>query len=294
MQILKTREELENAVGTSSFGWVSMSRKQGADIHPGHEALITYSNTNFDLTVVNYWNSLELVYALFGGERFLDEIGNAWDSTGCYNWCEAHGVDYVISPDVGYSSIYLQSMGIDTVSDVMSARRWVDAVWEDNNYLAYEATKSQMSQYNSMLGCKTRVIIQNWKTHLNCTCISSWKDGWPIFTACDYITKYTPENYIILDPIKSPDGLYYSSNYNIYTEAQKNAIKQIDAVVDTVGYDDTTALISAINNIGEGLEAYRIDVAYGGVVGEANDFINVLFTIEGNTDSWPIYKKGVR
>jgi len=292
MQIIKTRPELEAAVGLNSVGYTGLSRKtSGDELHPGHANLIQFAKSNYDLSVVSFWDALELVYEFYDHEYFLDNIGMPWDSTGVLAWCEAQGVDYVLLPDQGYSAEYVASLGIDK----SAAKSMVNQIWSSNNYPTYNFD-TQVSQYNNMILAKTFVIMQNYKNQFNNIFVSSWKDGFPKFTNHDYVKYYTTEDSVLLAPIKSPDGLYYSSNYPYYTEDQKNLIKQIEGVVNNVGYADTNVLLAALNdlNTDEGFEAYRVDITYGGVVGAANDFLNIMFTVEGNGDTYPIYKKGVR
>lgn len=297
MQIFKTRQELEAAVGSQSIGHIAFGEKSSASLlHQGHIDLIDYSKANFDKTLAVFWNTLELVYELYGNSFFLNEIGNAWDSTGCIDWCEAQGIDYVLIPDVGYSHSYLQYAGIID-STAMPYYLFVDGVWGQNNYIAYEPTPTDVSQFCLTLKAKTFVILQNWKKHYNNTFVSCWKDGYPTFTMAHYVNNYTPENYVVLDPIKTPDGLYYSSAYPSYTADQKTLLLQVESVVDSVGYDDSTALIYALEDLNTGSENFsvqRVDVMYGGVVGAANDFINIVYTMGSLKDTYPIYKKGVR
>lgn len=300
MQILKTRDELEALFidTTTSIGYVSLAQKTSASsLHPGHEALIQYAKDNFDVVVVSFWETLELVYEFYKTQNIQDSIGTPWDSTGCLAWCEAQGVDYVMNPDVGYSKTYVESKGIDTTSSAIF--EWVDGVWADNNYQAYLPEPDNASLYTATISAKTFIILQATnKNYLNNTFIGSWKDGFPRFTITDFVNKYTPETFTMLDPIKTPDDLYYSSGYFLLTEAQKNIIKQFESVVDSVGYSDTSALIVALQALdpgsAEGLLVRRVDLIIGGVVGEANDFINIQYNMSGYPDSYPIYKKGVR
>jgi hypothetical protein len=299
MEILNTREELEAlfADSTEAFGYINIDRKSSAStLHAGHEALITYSKTLHGKTVVSFWNGIELIYHIFGGDYFLNDIGNAWDSTGCLAWCEAQGVDYVLLPDDWYSTQYLTDLGI-LDSTGLEVYELVDGIWNTNGYADHEPTPTDASLYNTTLRAKTFVILQNYKTQLNCHFISSWKDGEPRFTVSDYINNHSTELYHLIDPIKTPDNLYYSTAYFGYTQDQKDLLLQIETTVDSVGYSDTTALTVALEALNTGTENFsviRIDVNIGGVVGAANDFISIKYLMDGVTDSYPIYKKGVR
>lgn len=295
MQILTTRPELEAAVGSSSVGYVSLSQKNTAQsLHPGHEYLVNYSKANYDLTVVSFWETMELMYEIYGNSFFLNEVGLPWDSTGCLAWCETMGVDYVLLPEIGYSKTYMDSVGIDTTDTTLYTT--IDQIWADNNYPAYEPTPDDASMFSSTIRAKVFVMLQNYKTPFNNHFIASWKDGYPRFTMAHYVNNYTTEHFELLDPVKTPDDLYYSSSYFVFTEAQKDIIKQFETVVDTVGYSDTTALTIALNDLdtGVGFEVRRIDLTLGGVVGAANDFINIQFRMGSYPDAYPIYKKGVR
>ena len=81
------------------------------------------------------------MYEIYGNTYFFNDIvGKAWDSTGCYAWCEAHGVDYILDPDIGYSRQYMTELGIDTTS--YEIYDLVDQIWLDNNYPEHEIFKS--------------------------------------------------------------------------------------------------------------------------------------------------------
>jgi hypothetical protein len=105
--------------------------------------------------------------------------------------------------------------------------------------------------------------------------------------------------YVLLEPVKTPDNLYYSSNYFSMTDEQKAIVKQFPTIVDSVGYSDVDVLSSALTDLDvdgiQNLIIYRIDITEGGVVGDGNDFINIFYRF-GNeiVDSYPIYKQGVR
>lgn len=299
MEILKTREELEAifADSTTTFGYINIDRKVSAStLHAGHEAIIAYSKSNFDKTVVSFWNGLELIYKIYGHDYFLNDIGNAWDSTGCLAWCEAQGVDYVLYPDDWYSTQYLTDVGI-LDSTGLEMYELVDGIWWENDYIKHTPTPTDASLFNTTLRAKTFVMLQNYKTPLNCTFVSSWKDGEPRFTIGDYVNNHTTESYHLIDPIKTPDNLYYSSAYFNYTQDQKDLLLQIESTVDSVGYSDTTSLTVALEDLNTGSENFtvqRIDITVGGVVGAANDFISIKYLMDGASDLYPIYKKGVR
>jgi hypothetical protein len=297
MQILKTMDELVVAVGDNTFGWLAFDKKQSASVlHPGHEYLVSYSKANFDLTIINFWEMIELMYSLYKLPYLVDKINLPWDSTGCLAWCEAQGVDFVFLPDPGYSQQYFLENGVDGTS--MAIYEYIEQVWYDHNYMDFLPTPTDASKYNTMIRSKTFVAVNHLKPIMNTRYISTWKDGEPRFTMADYITRdSTSEIYVLLDPVITPDGLYYSSGYFSYTEAQKDLLKQIDGVVDSIGYSDTTALTVALTELNTGAENFvvnRIDVLIGGVVGEANDFIDVKYIMDGYPDSYPVYKKGVR
>jgi hypothetical protein len=232
------------------------------------------------------------------GELYIPRLKNnvitSWDSTGCYDWCETNGVDYIFDPDPGYTKQYFDSVGIDTTSS--SIYNWVDSIWSSNNYFTHELDENK-SLYLGMLRAKSFVIAQYNKNTLNTNYVFTWKDGIPYFVMADYINNSTSENCVLLDPIKAPDGIYYSSSYPFYTQYQKDVILQFESTVDSVGYDDTTALINALQDLDTQDEFLfrRIDVTYGGIVGEANDYIKIFYLVDGTLlDSYPIYKKGVR
>ena len=295
MEIVTTREELAAAVGTSSFGYVSLARKQNSlNLHEGHAYVINYSKANFDKTVVGFWHGLELLYALYGIDYFGEDDGSVWDETGCLSWVESLGVDYALVPPLGYSATYLTQLGIQLNFQDPVVHAWVEQVWQDNNYPNNQGTIVDRSLYNTTLRAKAFIIMQHHKNKLNQTCVASWKDGYPLFTMAHYVNNYTTENFTLLDPIKNADNMYFSSVSDTFTPEEINTISQFEGVVNGVGYYDENTLRAALMSLSPALYVRRVDTTIGGVVGAANDFINIQFDINGKSDSYPIYKKGVR
>lgn len=302
MHIVKTLDEVYSFLdSTTTLGWISIQRKSSVSkLHAGHEYVVNYSKANFDITAVNFWEAEEGMHYIYKSDIFENTYGQPWDSTGCIDWCEQKGVDIVMIPDSGYTQEYLIDAGINIDSTGFEIYNWVEDLWNDRNYEAYEPTLDDASRFSQTTRAKTIAILQyaEREKQIYKNRISTWKDGSYKFIVADFIHNFLPvtDDFIMLEPIKAPDGVYYSSSYNEYSEAEKNAIVQIPTIVDSVGYDDTTALIVALNAMGEsvGLNVYRVDVVIGGVVGENNDFIEVFYNIDTKLDSYPILKEGVR
>lgn len=295
MEIVTTREELTEALGTTPFGFVSIARKSDAlQLHEGHAHLVNYSKANYDKTVVNFWHGLELLYALYGIDYFGDDTGAVWDEPGCLAWFDGLGVDYAFVPAVGYSTTYLTQLGIQLNFQDPVVHAWVEQVWQENSYPNNQGTIVDRSLYNTTLRAKAFVIMQHYKNKLNQTCIATWKDGYPLFTMAHYVNNHTTENFALLDPIRDSNGIYYSSEYFSYNQDEIDVIKQFEGVVNRVGYSDENTLRAALMSLSPMLYVRRVDTTIGGVVGTANDFINIQYDMNGRSDSYPIYKKGVR
>ena len=109
----------------------------------------------------------------------------------------------------------------------------------------------------------------------------------------------------MLDPVVNPDGLYYSTASETYTQDEIDLVKGIPGVVDSFGYSDPgllqTELKTQLDPSGTyEFDPYRIHVTYGGIVGEANDFIEIFYTMgtypsgKARSDMYPIRKLNVR
>ena len=297
MIVLKTRKDLERAVGKTAFGYIAFDKKKSYDeFHGGHEYLINYSKSNFPLTVVTFWDTLELMYEVYRVPQYEQELNKKWDPDSCYRWCEEHGVDYVLSPDDGYSSIYLKELGFDPATDINDLMGWVSDLWEQEGYSDYQPGQVDDSPFNMTIKAKTFIILQKLKTPLNCNFISTWKDGEARLIVADYINKYTDENYILLDPIKDSDSVYFSTTKASLPPDAIEILKKIESSVQS-GYSDLEDLKTRINSLdknGAGFYVRRIDYIEGGVVGRENDYINVQYSIGEISDSYPIMLKGVR
>ena len=297
MIVLKTRKDLERAVGDTEFGYIAMDKKQSYDeFHAGHEYLINYSKNNFEVTVVTFWDTVELMYEIYKVPQYQQELNKKWDPTSCYRWCSDHGVDFVLSPDDGYSSEYLKELDFDPTTDIRGVMNWVQDVWEKEGYAEYEPGKEDDSPFNNTIKAKTFIILQKLKTPLNCNFISTWKDGEARLIVADYINKYTKENYILLDPLKDTDSVYYSTTKSQLPTEALEILKKIESSVQS-GYTDLEELKNRINSLDTkrvGFYVRRIDYIEGGVVGRENDYVNVQYVVGNIEDSYPIYLKGVR
>jgi len=300
MQIVKTWEELTPLLEGNTTGRVALARKKSASqLHTGHVSLINYAKTNYDICLVSFWNPIEFIYWFYPDESIVEALNDTvWDSTGCLDWCEINGADIVILPDDGYTATYMYGY------DKVIAKSQVDALWESRGYP--EINTDEMYRYTR--ATKAMMMYLNWKAYdrpTNYTYIDTWKDGCGRFVLNDHINQINPGMFDMLDPVVNPDGLYYSTASETYTQDEIDLVKGIPGVVDNVGYNDTTALQQALvstldpNGTYE-FDPYRIHVTYGGIVGEANDLIEVFYILgsypngKERADMYPILKLNVR
>jgi hypothetical protein len=305
MEIVTTRPELDALIGSNTVGYTVFGRKQDAStFHEGHQHVLNYSKSNFDLTVAAFWDGQEFINEFYPLHDYWN-INPAWDRAGTITWCENNGVDIVIAPEAGYAAEYLESLGVDTPTKNYLLD-WVEQLWIDNDYPGISIDQdfstingNDMSRVSTAMRIRTTVIMQNIKQQKSTfTHVSSWKDGEGRFIIEHFINNFTIENYVMLDPIKNNFGSYYSTSHINYGTRELNILNEIEGVVNSVGYSDEETLIAALNALDTtgtaGFNVRRLDITEGGVVGQSNDFIQVQFDMGPTSSFFPIYKKGVR
>jgi hypothetical protein len=295
MQIVKTRTELEGAVGASQIAYLGFSKKSFAgELHDGHIYLVDYAKSKYGKVVVNFWNSYELMRDIFKLTHLEPEIPYSWDYNGCYKWCEDNGVDIVFDPDFGYSAQFLKEMNIDVSGKDHKVYDDINSIWQQNNYPDYPPEVDNAYLLTGTCRAKMFVMLQTFKKKLNQTFVTTWKDGFPSFIRADWVTKYSSESFDLIDPLKDSEGMYYSSSNSSLSESQKNTIRQFESVVGYTSYDNTEALRNVLQELDTTINVVRVDTLIGGICGEKNDFINIQYKIGDEMNSYPIYKKGVR
>jgi len=295
MQIVKTMEDLYTAIGSQTVGCTAIDKKSNAsNLHAGHLDLINYAKANYDISLVSFWDGIELIYYFYPEQRIADDITQVWDSTGCYAWCEANGVDIVMSPDLGYTATYLHDY--DKYISIANTQ----ALWLQRGYPVIEGDGD--SYFNS---AKAVMAYLDWDPKTSgWSYLNTWKDGCSRYVLADHLNRVREDYYVLLDPIKNSDGLYYSTLSQDMSQGEIDIAVQIPDVVDSVGYSDEYVLQEALRDLDPGgtfnFEPYRIHVTYGGIVGEANDFIEVFYSFgnypsgKSRADIYPIRKLNVR
>jgi len=297
MQIVKTWDELNPLIAGQTVGNIALARKKSAaQLHAGHLSLVEYTKSNFDVCLVSFWDPVEFIYWFYTEQNIVEDLEDTvWDSTGCLDWCLSNGVDVVILPDAGYTDIFMNGY------DKVTGKSNVATIWAQRGYP--EVTDE--ASYNYFRSPKSIMMYIDWQDKpAGFTYINTWKDGCSRYVLEDHLNRIRSDYYLLLDPVVNPDGIYYSSASETYNQDEIDLVTAIPGVVDSVGYDDTTALIEALLELDPGgtlqFDPYRIHVTYGGIVGEANDFIEIFYSLgtypsgKVRADMYPIRKLNVR
>lgn len=278
MELFKTIDEIVNFVGTKNIGYISFQRKNTNEHHDGHAHLVNYAKNNYDLVVAAYWDHMEFIDNLFGDTEsiYRRDINPVWDQSYCTSWCSNQGVDIMLVPNVGYSQIYFSGCNIQDLKNT------INTIYDNEGYNnGREISSSTSLTIPQTIKSKMMSIYFNdrgWTT------ITSAKDGYWRYVAKHFLENYTTSKYEILEPLKRPDGLYYSSSLNLIPSEKISLVSQIPTKMNSVTSQQNIFLLKdEINSIDVSeenkLRAYRIEKYYNPKIHDET-IIDVYFEVD--------------
>lgn len=217
MLIVKTLHEAKEATTNSTcLSFTFQKKKSHIELHEGHSKILEKNKTSGNKIIVSFWYTqavLNYINKMWPPEPTLE-----WDLTGCLTWAKAQNVDIIWIPD------YENELAIYNVDNLEHYKNVINIIWEKENYKKHFG--NDISSEKTKILCLGRLIANTgWKY------LYSWKDGITRYIERDFMHKYTNSRVIIDEPIKTPDGLYYSSSYFKYTEMEKTELLKIEQAV---------------------------------------------------------------
>lgn len=294
MILVTTPDEFGEAIkDKGTVGYINIRRKMSSDLlHSGHEMLINYSKSNYDLTAVVFIDFYELVYALYKYDisKTASENLKVWDRDGCLNWLNDHGVDIAYVMRENYF-IEWEAANHDLIE---TTKKWVDQIWIENNYPMHPEYGSNQKMW--FLTTKAAMVYFYLAKHFGTYQITTWKNGDIVFIYNHFTKKYIKENkFIVLDPIKDSDNLYFSSSQHKLKNTHKQVIKKFENTIKKIGYADKQLLkdeLSKLNIVDKyaiGLEINEIVITDNDLVGTDKLLININYMINGSICNLPLY-----
>lgn len=294
MIVATTPEQFESAIAKKgTVGYINIRRKMSStDLHSGHLSLINYSKNNYDLTAVAMTDFYEMVYAIYGYKRAKvakDGLKN-WVRNECIEWLQNNSVDVLY---LLYDGFFIDWYN-NNRKLVENTKKWVDKIWVENNYPIYEEYGAEQELW--MITAKSAMVYYYLEKHFGTYQITTWKNGDIVFIYDHFTKTYIPENnFVIIDPTKNKDDIYYSTSYGNISPTQKSVISQFENVVKNVGYNDKELLkieLQKLNIQGKysiRLEITDITITDNHLVGSDKIFININFKMGENICNHPLY-----
>jgi hypothetical protein len=298
MIVLDGEQNFSNlSLDSNSIGIVSIEKKPLASyLHRGHEALVEKAKSICEKVIVYFVTTEVFGLPCFPENPVWKRKKSTFDSKGCFSWAESKGVDVVISQTPTQYEILLSKL------DLKEQIKWAMDLYETEKY---PFDNSERGELIRQMYYQWFIVLRNFDrqwTHVYC-----WKDGYRRFFQKHFVEKYTNSKLVLVDPVYTPEGLFYSTIYNILSKKEKDVLSQIpdimsDKYLDSNGNSSSELLLSSLNSIvlDTGINFYRSEITIGNsergwVVGEKNDLIQVYYALpEGRKDSFIVYKKGVR
>jgi hypothetical protein len=240
MLIVKTMEEAKQATIGFNTVYFNMQKKTDAStIHEGHNKSLEAGKAYGNKTVVGFWYTQALLNYI--SDKWLPEPILDWDSSGCVAWAESQNVDIVWAPE------YIDEIAIFQIDNLLYYKGVVNKAWEEEGY--EQLFSNPISSEKTKLICLSRLITNTgWKYTF------SWKDGITRFVEKHFMEKYINSKVIITNPIKSPEGVYYSSAYFKYSNNEKIIMAQLESVIKSFDFSkDIMILKDNIESIGQGI-----------------------------------------
>lgn len=269
MIIVKTTKELLDATSGSIVTYFVMKKKKSAsELHEGISKSLENGRKYGNKAVVAFW--YEGTVANFLDERFVSGYTAEWDRDGCIAWAQANNVDIVFVPD------YTDEIVTFNVSNLQYYKDLSDKIWKDENYASMFT--NPISSEKTKMHCIGKLITNSKFKH-----IFSSKDGISRFVEKHFMEKYTDSRAIITDPIKTTDGLYYSSSYFKYSQLEKNVVAQIEPAILSFDYSiPIFNLKTQINDFGKDVDLnvqYLDATSNEKILGPNSKLVDIKFSV---------------
>jgi hypothetical protein len=221
MIVVKTLEEAKAATaGFNTVHFPFQKKNFMQELHEGHVYTINEGRNFGNKTIISFWHSGAINNFLYP-ENFIfnKETELSWDENACVSWAEQQNIDIV------WTSDYDDSISMVNVPDIEYYKNLINRIWKNENYSRLFDIGS-FPEVVVKISCITRMLSNTgWKY------ILSTKDGLMRYVHTHFTNKYTNSRMALIKPIKSPEGIYYSSSYYKYTAKEKEIIARIEPTI---------------------------------------------------------------
>lgn len=234
MQVLRSITEAKlNIPEDKIIGATSFQKKNTGGFHEGHTYLINTIKGMVEKVVVTFYDDFYLMYSLYPTEMNPNDPVT-WDESYCLNWAETNGVDYVFIPPPGFLFDITGVSSIEVLKDqtdtIIANESYFDSVPE-----VYH-TALKYTIFSALIGNEVGGFFK--KDFHYC----SWEQNIIPFIRKDFYTKYTTMQLEIIEPLRRPDGLCYSTR--LLTLPQNKIDVFVNVRNEILTYYDTTASVN--------------------------------------------------
>lgn len=269
---IKTLEEARAATeGFDTTYFLIQKKKSANELHSGHVNTITEGRKFGNQAMVGFWY-VKGITNFIKGEEVSEEF-KTWDKNACVDWAAQNNIDIVWTPEY-QDEINIMSSNLGNLRDIM------DTIWINEKYDRFfkHPKIAEITKYN----CLGKMMSNSgWKYTY------SWKNGIDVFILKHFMAKYTKSSAVLLDPIKTVDNLYYSSEYFKFTEQEKEVIAQIEPMIMNFNLSkNIKSLDNSINILGKSINLRVIKLVChvdNDVVGSGKKLVELFFGIDGET-----------
>jgi len=210
---------------------------------PEFDNIITEGKKFGNKTISSFWY-LHQIHDFIYPDNMVENIPEdiIWNKDDCIAWAESKGIDIVWAPELSDEIELVNKPNLGYYRDLLNR------IWNNENYSRFSTGIHDMEKkkgdFVSRLMCNT-----GWKY------ATSISDGITAFLKIHFTNKYTDSRCIIIDTIRSPEGLHYSPNYSTYSAKEKEVLARVEPTV--LAFDFTRdlgeladAIVSAGSEIG--------------------------------------------
>lgn len=268
MEIVKTIEESKAITAGKKNVLFNVQKKLNViELHEGHRKAAIESRQFGDTLMIGFWY-LTAITAYVNDKFVLEDL--TWDKEGCIEWARSLGADFCYAPD------YKDEIAICSFPSFQERNEWSKRVWVEEGYDKFYAAEQHSEK--ARINCLCKSI-----TNTGWTYVYSRKDGITRYINADFMKKYTKSTGVVVDPVKSPEGLFYSSSYFKYSDKEKQIVANIEPMILEFDFSKNTDILK--NNLNYMGEEINLDIqwikynASDKLFGPGKALINCTFSV---------------
>jgi pantothenate synthetase len=231
MQILRSLAEGQIIVPTDKIvGATTFQKKDSGGLHIGHEYLLNQIKNNCEISVVSFYDTRYLMNQLYPTGNQVVPI--TWDENYCTTWAENNGVDYVFIPSNDFLIDLTGVVNFETI------KTQTDNIISNEGY-AELIPGQYMGDIKFII---STLLISNevggffHKNYHYC----GWEQVPIPFVRRDVSQKYSFSEVIMIDPLRRPDGLVYSTRLLNLDQSKIDIFVSVNNAIQSLFLDSTS------------------------------------------------------